>query len=277
MANATYSVGVPVNYGSCSLTLDIYETADSSKNESTIRGVLTLSHSGSGSPFNNNASSASMTIGSSNWSWSGGYNLPGNSSLTLLDKSVVVAHSADKGTGSVGVSGSFTGNGGFPIGSGTISTKTYTMEDFDRKPSTAGTVTASVNSNKSITVNVGNTTSLAGSPTFWFASSSDNGATWSAATTGTTSLVSGSTYTGQMVYTGFTPGQTYLFRAYATNSDGIGGTTTMASGVFLNSGGKRWNGSSWVPVSIFKRWNGTAWVDVTIAKRWNGSAWVDLT
>lgn len=275
MANATYSTGLYVNYGSAALILDIYETPDSANNRSLIRGVLTLAHYGSGSPFNNNASSASMTLGGSSWGWSGGYNLPGNSSMTLIDQSIWVGHDAN-GAGSIGASGSFSGNGNFPIGSGSTS-GTYTMADFDRKPSTAGTVTASVNSDKSITVNVGNTTSLAGSPTFWFASSSDNGATWSAATTGTTSLVSGSTYTGQRVYTGFTPGQTYLFRAYATNSDGTGGTTTMASGVFLNSGGKRWNGSSWVPVSIFKRWNGTTWVDVTIAKRWNGSAWVDLT
>ena len=37
---------------------------------------------------------------------------------------------------------------------------------------------------------------------------------------------------------------------------------------------KRWDGSSWVPVTL-QRWNGSSWVPATL-KRWNGSAWSDI-
>lgn len=39
---------------------------------------------------------------------------------------------------------------------------------------------------------------------------------------------------------------------------------------------KRWNGSSWVDLTVAKKWNGAAWVDLTLAKRWNGTSWVDI-
>lgn len=184
-------------------------------------------------------------------------------------------HDSNGYRGDVGVSVSFwvTGTG---LHANSATAATQGAINYDRKPSPAGGVTAFVNADKSITVNVGNTTSLASSPTFKFSYSSDNGATWSSDSDGTASLVSGSTYTAQKVYTGLTPGATYLFRAYATNSDGTGATTTMSTGVFLMSGGKRWNGTAWVPITTFKRWNGSDWVNITTAKRWNGSAWVNL-
>ncbi len=201
----------------------------------------------------------SMSQGAS-WSW--------GSSRTF-------DHSANGERGSVDVSVSFWIDG-TALHANSTGAGTQGALNYDRKPGAAGTVTASVNSDKSITVNVGNTSSLASSPTFKFSYSTDNGATWSADSDGTTTVVSGTTFTGQKVFSGLTPGATYLFRAYATNTDGNGATTTMSAGVFLMAGGKRWNGTAWVPLTVFKRWNGSAWVDVTTAQRWNGSAWVNL-
>lgn len=71
-------------------------------------------------------------------------------------------------------------------------------------------------------------------------------------------------------------GLTYLFRVYAVNEMG-NGATTVSTGTFVPSGGKRWNGTEFVPVTIAKRWNGSQWVNITVAKRWNGTDWVDLS
>lgn len=353
MANATYSTGLYVNYGSAALYLDIYETTDAANNRSLIRGVLTLAHSGSGSPFNNNASSASMTIAGNTWGWSGGYNLPGNSSLTLIDQSVWVGHDAN-GAGTVSASGSFSGNGNFPIGSGSTS-GTYTMADFDRRPA-APTFASTVRTVNSFAVSLNATSSPAGTPTYIIQRSENSGSwgdqrnsqstTYSGLTQGSTQQfraaasntdgTSGWTYSstftiptvpsapaainvasvngldvtvnisnsasnggstitgytmeynngsgwtgstavvnGSVTYTNLTPGLTYQFRAYATNEMGNSAYATSTP-VFVSSGGRRWNGTSFTPTTTAKRWNGTSWVNLTIGKRWNGSSWVNL-
>lgn len=262
-----------------SISVTSWQTTNEATNQSTVYAYLTLTATNQG--YSGYSTSGNVNIGGQNFSFGGPSALNTDGSGTETWQSLTYSRTYDHNTngerGEVGTSGTFTGGGGFSPGSlGPVSGTTQGALNYDRKPGTAGTVTAFVNNDKSITVNVGNTASLASSPTFKFAYSSDNGATWSSVSDGTTSLVSGTTYTGQKVYTGLTPGATYLFRAYATNSDGTGATTTMVTGVFLMSGGKRWNGTAWVPITTFKRWNGTAWVNITTAKRWNGSAWVNL-
>lgn len=39
---------------------------------------------------------------------------------------------------------------------------------------------------------------------------------------------------------------------------------------------KRWDGASFVDLTVQKRWDGASWVDLTIAKRWDGATWVDF-
>lgn len=271
MANATYSTGIPVNYGSCALTLDIYETTDAANNVSHIRGILTLSHSGSGSPFNNSGSSASMTIAGNNFYWSGGYNLPGNSSLTLLDNTVYnIGHNAN-GEGSVSVSGSFSGQGNFPIGSGSTS-GTYTMANFDRKPDAPTSVTSTLNADKSITVTSNAVSSPAGTATYYVSYSSNGGSTWSSYTTIPSNARSYTYALGTLPM-----GQNYRFRMYATNSDGTSGTFTQSTDLFLPAGGKRYDGSSWNSTLTAKRYDGASWVTLTTAKRYNGTDWINLS
>jgi hypothetical protein len=77
------------------------------------------------------------------------------------------------------------------------------------------------------------------------------------------------------VFNALPGGLTYLFRIHASNSAGSGEYVTDT--IFVSAGGRRWNGSAFIPTTIARRWNGSAWVDLTIAKRWNGTAWVDLT
>lgn len=128
-----------------------------------------------------------------------------------------------------------------------------------------------------------------------YQTSTTSGGTYGAWSTPQAMSLSGGNYT--YTYNLLAPALWYKFRVYAKNSvvnnsagvatyypdinssytanfsPSASGTTTL----FVSSGGKRWNGSAWVPTEIAKRWNGSQWVDITIAKRWNGSQWVDLT
>lgn len=261
-----------------SISVTSWQTTNEGTNQSTVYAYLTLTATNQG--YSGYSTSGNINIGGQDFGFGGpgSLNTDGVGTETWQSNtySRTYDHSAIGERGQVGTSGSFNGGGGYAPGSLSTSGTTQPALNYDRKPGTAGAVSATVNADKSITVSVGNTASLADSPTFKFAYSTDDGGSWSAVTDGTTALVSGTTYTGQKVFTGLTPGSTYKFRAYAVNSDGAGATTTMASGVFLMSGGKRWNGTAWVPLTTLKRWNGTAWVNITTAKRWNGSAWVNL-
>jgi hypothetical protein len=277
MANATYSTGLYVNFGTAALILDIYETVNIAANTSNIRGVLTLAHYGSGSPFNNNASSASMSIGGSSWGWSGGYNLPGNSSMTLIDQTVTVGHNAN-GSGSVGVSGAFDGNGNFPIGDGSVS-GTYTMFDIDRSAGAPSSCVATV-SGGVFTVAIGAATSYITPFNYYvsYASSSNGGVTygsWSSERT-----VASTTSPLATTYSGLTPGLTYKFRVRAYNGvDNYSGYVESAP-VFLVAGGKRFDAgaNNWaLTATAAKRWNGSSFVNLTTLKRFDGTNWVNLS
>lgn len=128
-----------------------------------------------------------------------------------------------------------------------------------------------------------------------YQSATTSGGTYTAWSTPQQMTASGSNFTH--TYDLMDPALWYKFRVYATNSiiNNSAGTRTYypndnlsytanfspsASGttpLFVSSGGKRWNGSAWVPTETAKRYNGSTWVDITIAKRWDGSSWVDLT
>lgn len=39
---------------------------------------------------------------------------------------------------------------------------------------------------------------------------------------------------------------------------------------------KRWDGASFIDLTVAKRWDGASWVNLTIAKRWDGASWIDI-
>ena len=104
-----------------------------------------------------------------------------------------------------------------------------------------------------------------------FRTSSDGGVNWGS--WGNTQTMTSLQYT----YSLLPPALTYDFRVFSTNETGNSLTTSVAAPFFVAAGGKRWNGTAFVPTQTAKRWSGTAWVDLTTAKRWNGTAWVDLS
>lgn len=110
--------------------------------------------------------------------------------------------------------------------------------------------------------------------------------TWPAVTSATLYYVDYSTSSSFTTYTRVTvigavtttlslaPG-TYYVRVMAHNGSGNSGESSSSNGPVF-AGGKRYNGSSFVPTVTAKRWTGNSWVNLTIAKRWNGSAWVNV-
>lgn len=119
---------------------------------------------------------------------------------------------------------------------------------------------------RSLTITAGSSSGT-GITGYFVQYSTDDGSNWSSA-----QAMTGLTYS----YVNLTPALTYIVRVYSVNSIGPSGYTT-AAGVFVPAGGKRWDGTTWLPSSTGKRWDGSAWVDLQTAKRWDGSAWTDLS
>lgn len=104
-----------------------------------------------------------------------------------------------------------------------------------------------------------------------YRTSSDGGQTWGA--WGNTQTMTSLQYTYQLL----PPALTYDFRVYSTNQTGSSSPTSISSAFFVAAGGKRWNGTTFIPTQTAKRWGTSSWVDITTAKRWSGTAWVDLS
>lgn len=98
-------------------------------------------------------------------------------------------------------------------------------------------------------------------------------------------------------YSLMTPAKYYKFRTYGANTvtKASDNTTNIAyphnnitytsgvnfatntTGYFLAAGGKRFDGTNWIPTQTAKRFDGTNWVPLTIAKRFDGTNWVPLS
>ena len=75
-----------------------------------------------------------------------------------------------------------------------------------------------------------------------------------------------------------TPGAGAFFvRVYCANAAGLSQAVTSASATQAGGGGRRYDGSSFIPVTIGRKYNGTSWVDLTTKKRYNGTTWTDIT
>lgn len=256
-----------------SLSISTSQSENAAANTSTVSVTGTISTDAYTSYWGM-SSSWSITIGGATNSGDGPTALSKSSSWSF-GWSYTFGHDANGNRGSVGTSCAFSIPG--VAYSGSKNGTTYGAINYDRKPATAGAVTATVNTDKTITVNVASTTSPAGAATFYLSYSSDNGATWSADVGAPgTQIPNTSNYTHERTFTGLTPGLNYRFRAYATNTDGTGGTTTMSTNVFLPSGGKMFNGTTFVPTTTAKIYTGTAWVDITTAKIYTGTTWANL-
>jgi hypothetical protein len=116
--------------------------------------------------------------------------------------------------------------------------------------------------------------------------STDDGVTWKGWDNTAKDFTANGTYNlldsnGRFEYQLLTPALTYKWRTYAVNSIVDGGSTPeyaiTATGTFVSSGGKRWDGTDWIPTQTATRYDGTDWVPMTIARKYDGTDWVPLT
>lgn len=157
--------------------------------------------------------------------------------------------------------------------SGTSTSGTLTVPNVPSAPSTC---TVSTPAGRSVTVTSGSAINNGATITGYYAQqSADNGVTWknAAGTVGGADLMTSQ----QITYSNLFGGATYKFRVYAANEMGSGATTTSAS-TFVPSGGKRYDGTSFVNASTASRRNetNTEWVPMTITKKYVDGAWTDF-
>lgn len=211
------------------------------------------------------------------------YSIPGPTYMAALsdphvapeswyfEASRTYTHDINGYRGDVGVSASFDIDG-FSSHNCSSDTADQGAVNFDRKPAAVTGTSATVNTDKSVTVSFSGGASPGGSPALtstYHVSASQNGGAFTGDYTG-----SGSPIT----VTGLAPGNNYVFRTWATNGSNDGASASSdSSSVFVSSGGKIYNGTAWVPTTTAKIYNGTAWVDLSTAKIYNGTSWVNLT
>jgi hypothetical protein len=179
-------------------------------------------------------------------------------------------HDVNGYRGDVGVSVSFRVDG-TTLHQSSAGAGTQGALNYDRKPAAVTGVTAAVNADKSVTVSFGGGASPGGSPALtstYNLQYSQNGGGFSSPTTGNS----------PRTITGLAPGSNYVFRVYATNgsNDGAGAAGDSAS-TFIPSGGKRYDGSSYISTQTAKRYDGSSFVTIVTAKRYDGSNWVNLS
>lgn len=256
------------------LRLELWEAwTDASANTSGVRSQLFLSNTTNTFSWRSNGShNISGVVG---WSIS---NVTINmlsrySTILLSDFTITVGHDAF-GRGSASAFGDFTNNytGNayncpYLAVSGSIG-----LTDFNRSPSQPAWVRARLLPGNTIEVEAASASSPAGTPTYWVSFSSNNGLTWSSESRMDSAR--------KIQYSTLTKGQTYIFRVRLQNIDGYSGFTT-SSPIFLPSGGKRFDGTNFVPTAIARRFdtNTSSWIDLSTAKRFDASInqWVDLS
>jgi hypothetical protein len=181
-------------------------------------------------------------------------------------------HNANGERGAVGVSVSFRVDG-TTLHQSSADAGTQPALNYDRKPAAPTTVTPVLNADRSITVTSNSVSSPASTAQYHisWSQSSNGGSTWGA---WSSYEALGSSRTKTYIINALSPGYTYRWRMYASNTDGSSAATNSAN-LFYPSSGKIYS-TSWNQMSTAKRYTGSAWVDLSTAKRYDGSNWVNL-
>jgi hypothetical protein len=183
-------------------------------------------------------------------------------------------HDANGYRGDVGVSVEFWVNG-TSYHAGSAGAATQGAVDYDRKPDAPSSVSPVLNADRTMTITSNAVTSYASTAQYYigWSQSSDGGGTWGA---WSSYEALAATRTKTYAVNALSPGYTYRWRMYASNSDGSSAATTSGN-LFYPSSGKRTDGTTWSQMLTAKRYDGSSWVDISTAKRYDGSNWVNLS
>jgi hypothetical protein len=101
--------------------------------------------------------------------------------------------------------------------------------------------------------------------------SSDGGVTWTAYSNITSTNASTTVFTTNDLLIA----KTYQFRVRANSDVGLSAYQESPT-IFISAYGQRRTASGFVPTENAKRFNGTSWVTISMVKRFNGTTWVDI-
>jgi hypothetical protein len=256
------------------LSLATSQSTNEAANQSTVNATLSLTWNNA-ERYSGTSTSGSINIGGNVLNFTGptsGGSAAQTGSQVLASHSVTFTHDVNGARGAAGTSASFDAapNSFAPQNLSTSGT-TFGAINYDRKPAAVTGVTATVNADKSVTVSFGGGASPGGSPALtstYNLQYSQNGGSFSSPTTGNS----------PRTITGLAPGSNYVFRVYATNASNDGaGAAGNSTSVFIPSGGKRYDGSSYISTQTAKRYDGSSFVTIVTAKRYDGSNWVNLS
>lgn len=179
-------------------------------------------------------------------------------------------HDANGFRGAVDTEGYFDGTGPYMPDYLSAGGGTQGAVDYDRRPAQPSYCNNTLEANKTLTASWNAVSSPAGTPTYYVQYAS------AAAGAGYGGWSGEYSTTGTSYNFNLPRAATHKFRVRAANSDG-GTGYTESGGVYVPSGGKIFNGSSFVLTSFARKFNGSSWVDLQIARRFDGSNWVDIS
>jgi hypothetical protein len=252
------------NDGSISCTLTVTEgDPNAAGNSSPISWVLTAKDS-FGATNSGTPATGTVTINGVEHDYDYLWSVASTAGRTLAHGDQTIPHNAD-GTKSLGFGFTFDGVPGTSNSSGASKSSSTALDPI---PPTAPT---------GLTVGTQNTPGTV--PLSWTRGAGSTPATYQVQRSFTSDFAGTLTKTTSSTSYDFTDlprGTLVYFRVRAHNASGYGPWSSKVS-VRTLSGGKRFNGTEWVPTTIAKRLDGAAWVDLTIAKRFDGANWVNLT
>ena len=249
------------------LTANSWQVNGPGDNQTTVYCTITLVSNGWS--YSGYSCSHRVWIGGQNYD-GGGPNELWNPNSWSTTYSRTFNHDANGYRGDVGCSAEFWGAGPYVPGYLSAGAATQPAVDFDRRPAQPAWCGNTLEANKTLTASWNAVSSPAGTPTYYVQYAS------AAAGAGYGGWSGEYSTTGTSYNFNLPRAATHKFRVRAANSDG-GTGYTESGGVYVPSGGKIFNGSSFVLTSFARKFNGSSWVDLQIARRFNGSSWVDIS
>lgn len=245
-----------------------WQTTNEAANQSTVYVGMTLYSNGWS--FDGYTTYYGLRIGDA-WSTGVGVRTLYSPNNWYIEWSRTYTHDANGYRGDVSTEAYFDGTGPYMPDYLSAGGGTQGAINYDRKPAAPSSVSAVLNADRTITVTSNAVSSPAGTPTYYLQSSDNAGSSWASEIT-----IGGNARTYTYAVNALAPGNTYLFRMRASNSDGYSAFTNSNS-LFYPSSGKRFDGSNFVQMTTAKRFDGSAWADIATAKRFDGSNWINLS
>ena len=196
------------------LYIDVESISPNTSNNTSVVD-FTLRVTGNNASWNFDPGSYRITVDGQNYTGAWEYDFRSDNTVTLRSGTKTITHDTD-GNKSIVVSGTATDAGGSPLGTATITNKTFVLDSLPGTPTAAPTLTRN-EAGTTVTV-VSATSGTTAAVTDYEYQQSTNNSTWGAATSmGTDATIA---------VAGLTATQTYYYQTRVRTADGAGPWST---------------------------------------------------